>query len=279
MKMKNFFSKLKLTGKGFAAAVCVCLLAVGGAGIYSYTKVADRLNEQLISQNKNTSSDKAADKSSDDAQVNAEQTSVAKPEETTAAAEEAKDADVTVKSDAVYHRADVYSFNSESSEIVLSDTIENIEDNSFSYTMDPLTVYLFVFDGDSVIAEDDQTEGSDTTTVTTADVPEHVEVSGETRPNSDDPSQPDTTDMAETTTSVSVVGTDADGETITEVITESAATTVSDGDTAEEEDEEAEKKTVPKAAKVIIGVLVVAVFVIMLFILVSDNKTDKIDKH
>ena len=95
MKMKNFFSKLKLTGKGFAAAVCVCLLAVGGAGIYSYTKVADRLNEQLISQNKNTSSDKAADKSSDDAQVNAEQTSVAKPEETTAA-EEAKDADVTV---------------------------------------------------------------------------------------------------------------------------------------------------------------------------------------
>lgn len=93
--MKNFFSKLKLTGKGFAAAVCVCLLAVGGAGIYSYTKVADRLNEQLISQNKNTSSDKAADKSSDDAQVNAEQTSVAKPEET-AAAEEAKDADVTV---------------------------------------------------------------------------------------------------------------------------------------------------------------------------------------
>ena len=96
MKMKNFFSKLKLTGKGFAAAVCVCLLAVGGAGIYSYTKVADRLNEQLISQNKNTSSDKAADKSSDDAQVNAEQTSVAKPEETTAAAEEAKDADVTV---------------------------------------------------------------------------------------------------------------------------------------------------------------------------------------
>lgn len=95
MKMKNFFSKLKLTGKGFAAAVCVCLLAVGGAGIYSYTKVADRLNEQLISQNKNTSSDNAADKSSDDAQVNAEQTSVAKPEET-AAAEEAKDADVTV---------------------------------------------------------------------------------------------------------------------------------------------------------------------------------------
>lgn len=190
-----------------------------------------------------------------------------------------KDADVTVKSDAVYHRADIYSFNSESSEIVLSDTIENIEDNSFSYTMDPLTVYLFVFDGDSVIAEDDQTEGSDTTTVTTADVPEHVEVSGETRPNSYDPSQPDTTDMAETTTSVSVVGTDADGETITEVITESAATAVSDGDTAEEEDEEAEKKTVPKAAKVIIGVLVVAVFVIMLFILVSDNKTDKIDKH
>lgn len=190
-----------------------------------------------------------------------------------------KDADVTVNSDAVYHRADVYSFNSESSEIVLSDTIENIEDNSFSYTMDPLTVYLFVFDGDSVIAEDDQTEGSDTTTVTTSDVPEHVEVSGETRPNPDESSQPDTTDMAETTTSVSVVGTDADGETITEVITESAETAVSDGDTAEEEDEEAEKKTVPKAAKVIIGVLVVAVFVIMLFILISDNKTDKIDKH
>jgi murein DD-endopeptidase MepM/ murein hydrolase activator NlpD len=46
--MKKFdFSKF--TGKGLAIAVFVCLLAVGGAGIYSYSKVQDSLDNALMS--------------------------------------------------------------------------------------------------------------------------------------------------------------------------------------------------------------------------------------
>ncbi|MBQ8826519.1 MAG: M23 family metallopeptidase [Oscillospiraceae bacterium] len=71
--MKNFFGRL--SGKGIVAAVCVCLIVVGGAGIYSYNKVADKLNQQLLSSN--------AEKTPEmpDAPVNAEQTQVAKTTE------------------------------------------------------------------------------------------------------------------------------------------------------------------------------------------------------
>lgn len=71
--MKNFFGKL--SGKGMIAAVCICLVAVGGAGIYSYNKVADKLNQQLLSSN--------AEKTPPmpEAPVNAEQTQIAKTTE------------------------------------------------------------------------------------------------------------------------------------------------------------------------------------------------------
>ena len=74
--MRNFFSKEKLSGKGFAAAVAACLVIVGGAGIYSYNKVADKLNDQLIGSTKTVSDDASVT----EAPVNAEQTGVAKTE-------------------------------------------------------------------------------------------------------------------------------------------------------------------------------------------------------
>lgn len=52
--MKNIFSKENLKGKSFAIAVCLCLLTVCATGIYSYYKVAGRLNDSLIRQNKGT---------------------------------------------------------------------------------------------------------------------------------------------------------------------------------------------------------------------------------
>lgn len=76
INMKNFFSKENLGGKGFAIAVCVCLLIVGGVGIYSYKKVADQLNDQLIGNNPTA----ATQDDSDAAKANAEQTKVAKTE-------------------------------------------------------------------------------------------------------------------------------------------------------------------------------------------------------
>ena len=41
--MKKFFSKENLGSKGFITAVCVCVLAVGGIGMYSYSKVQQKL--------------------------------------------------------------------------------------------------------------------------------------------------------------------------------------------------------------------------------------------
>ena len=74
--MRNFFSKEKLSGKGFAAAVAACLVIVGGAGIYSYNKVADKLNDQLIGNTKAVSDEVSVT----EAPVNAEQTGIAKTE-------------------------------------------------------------------------------------------------------------------------------------------------------------------------------------------------------
>ena len=82
--MKKFFSKENLGAKGFISALCVCILAAGGIGLYSYKKAADKLNEELINANKPSVTEKA------DAaeQANVEQEQVKKtekqPEETTA---------------------------------------------------------------------------------------------------------------------------------------------------------------------------------------------------
>ncbi len=107
MSIKDFFSKDKHGGKGFAAAVCVCLLIVAGAGVYSYSKISDRLNDKLIAGNASTSDEK-----DDGAPASAEQTNIAKtqtkaPEETTVTAgteatekkvtEPSKDADISAE--------------------------------------------------------------------------------------------------------------------------------------------------------------------------------------
>ncbi|MCL2053303.1 MAG: M23 family metallopeptidase [Oscillospiraceae bacterium] len=49
--MKNFNIKKLLSGKGLAVTVCACFAVVGAAGVYSYTKLTNQLNNQLISNN------------------------------------------------------------------------------------------------------------------------------------------------------------------------------------------------------------------------------------
>ena len=75
--MNKFFGKL--SGKGFVAAMAICLVAVGGAGIYSYNKISDGINEKLIGQNGGSTLSSDSGKTSEVA-VNAEQTQVAKIE-------------------------------------------------------------------------------------------------------------------------------------------------------------------------------------------------------
>jgi len=71
-----------LSGKGLIIAVGACILAVGAAGYYSYTKISDKLNAEIIGENKDTLSagDPVADDPGGDAPANAVQTEIAKTE-------------------------------------------------------------------------------------------------------------------------------------------------------------------------------------------------------
>ena len=81
-----------LSGKGLIIAVGACILAVGAAGFYSYTKISDQLNAELIGNNSGTlSADAGTENKTQNAPVNAEQTDVAKTEETTATVTEAEE--------------------------------------------------------------------------------------------------------------------------------------------------------------------------------------------
>lgn len=97
--MKKFFSKENLGAKGFITALCVCILAAGGIGIYSYTKAADKLNDELINMNKPS----VTEKTDNAHQANAEQEQVKKtekPTEETTAASSSETTEQTQKNSA-----------------------------------------------------------------------------------------------------------------------------------------------------------------------------------
>ncbi len=187
-----------------------------------------------------------------------------------------KIASVSISSGTSFHTARVYRFDESSPEIVLADTVEDIENNSFEYIMNPLSVYLFEFDGNGIIDDEPDTDetsrASETSasTASSAEVHEHVDSSY--IPNAGDvttvPSE------TETVTSVSVVGTDASGDTITEIITETvtnppASETSASSETGTEDDA---RTAVPPFLKILGTALVAAVAVFMLVILLTDNK-------
>lgn len=85
MREVKFMSNSKfkignLSGKGLVIAVGACIIAVGAAGFYSYSKIADKLNAELISENSGTLS--ADGGSEEQTPVNAEQSNIAKKTET-----------------------------------------------------------------------------------------------------------------------------------------------------------------------------------------------------
>ncbi len=183
-----------------------------------------------------------------------------------------KEAKVKINSQAEYTSARIFAFDESSSEIKLVDTLEDIENNEFVYTMETLTAYLFEFDG-SNIHEDEITDAPDETALTTVseDEPEHVEVTDDTFTSVTEVSGTD--ELIEIVTSVSVVGTDDGGETITEIVTE-RVTNVAE-ETAPSEEPSEEERSVPKVYKIIVGVLVAAVLAAMVLVLVSDHAGQK----
>ncbi|MGN0600473.1 MAG: glycoside hydrolase family 44 protein [Oscillospiraceae bacterium] len=183
--------------------------------------------------------------------------------------------DFTIASSYDFEKAAVYSFDSTHSDIRLSDDNISISDNSFTFTAAPLSVSLIEFkceeifdDPDDVDDDNDESEASVTKTQSSASANsehEHVEVTAQTKQSIDDGADENVQ------TSISVVGTDDLGETITEIVTSVSKTE------ADKPAPETEPQTVPKAVKVIGIVLTAAVVAGIVFVLL-DNGGDKNDK-
>lgn len=198
-----------------------------------------------------------------------------------------KTADVTINCDTEYHSAKVYSFNEESPEIVLSDVIEEIDGNSFEFDMEPLTVYLFEFDGSTILEEEpaDTDITEDTEETVQGSEPEHVEVTSV--PENAVTEKPEVTAVTEITEvpedekTETVKDTSASAETaVTEVSgdapAETSAQTTEDVPPVVYDPEE--EKTVPKGIKIAVSLLVGAVVVYMLIIIVKEYFITKKDK-
>ncbi|MDE6132426.1 MAG: glycoside hydrolase family 44 protein, partial [Oscillospiraceae bacterium] len=191
-----------------------------------------------------------------------------------------KSAEININSVYDFESADVYSFDSESSEIVKAEESIDISENSFSFEMEPLTVYMLVFnaDGDILTVDpedipdtetseniqtgisEDVSVGtvSETTTVTTTTfVPEHVEATTYSAASVNE-STPSETEES-TSTAVPDDEADTDGT--------EATVTAADGTDTE--------RTVPKAVKVIVSILVGAVVLAMGYIVANDYVMSK----
>lgn len=209
-----------------------------------------------------------------------------------------KTADISINSNAVFESASVYSFGADSAEIVLSDDEITVSDNRFSFDMEPLTVYMLVFKGEKeIISADDPDE---TTPSETGDVTSEQDITAETSV-----SEPDTVTTVsvpghESSESNSSAGTSAP-EDVSVPAPESSGSTadpagpvteppapdggedspeasdLTDGSRSvkEEDDDEKEEKTVPKAVKTAVTVLVSAVILAMIYVIVQDRVLSK----
>ena len=92
----------KISGKGLAITGA-CVVAVAAAGVYSYSKISDKLNAELIGGNSGTLSADSADILPEEQQspVNVPKTDVAKTEETTAVTTEPPAESAAVTTEAV----------------------------------------------------------------------------------------------------------------------------------------------------------------------------------
>lgn len=187
-----------------------------------------------------------------------------------------KSAEINISSVYDFESADIYSFNKESSRIVKAEESIDISENSFSFEMEPLTVYMLVFNADGNILTVDPSDITDT------EVSENTQtvISGEvsTGAVSEASTVTATTFVPEyvdaTTYSAASVNKDTGTET-----GESVSTAVPADETEPDSTEETvttaaagtdTEKTVPKAVKVTVSALVGAVVLLMAYILVND---------
>lgn len=212
-----------------------------------------------------------------------------------------KNADITINSDASFESASVYSFNEDSAEIVLSEEEIDIEDNNFSFGMEPQTVYMLVFSGtEEIISVPEET----TSVSESGTDPEQTESQDRTDENDTEiTTRPPASETDGTTVSTyehvaaetySTAGTSASETTSGDNVSESPESFVTEppeadgeagsgavetaGGIGSEPEENDEEKTVPKALKTVIIILTAAVVLAMAYVIVQDRILSKNSK-
>lgn len=185
-----------------------------------------------------------------------------------------KETEIAISSAFDYDYANLYSFNAEHSDIIAADEPVKVTDCTLNFTAEPLSVTLIelkceeIFDDPDPDADSENVSTTRKSTSTATQDHEHVEVTAQTKQSSD------ISASTEIQSSVSVLGTDDYGETITSIVTE-IVTVSSDETEITEIKKEQEEKNVPKAVKIIGIVLTIAVAAAAVFVLIDDGHEKK----
>lgn len=200
-----------------------------------------------------------------------------------------KTADIYISSKAEFSETEVYSFGEDSPKIVKAEENIGVDNNVLTLEMEPLTVYMLVFDGSGEdILNDDERDNTETKisgTVTSVSESGTVSSADNTQVSA---SSENSGTAAESVRSEVTAGT-ADSGTNTDRMDAEAVTTPADGsgngftETASGgrtevslfPDERTGEKRVPAAVKVTVSALVAAVVIAMGYILVNDYLSRK----
>ncbi len=191
-----------------------------------------------------------------------------------------KTAEISITSGIDFTDAKVYFFDEESAEIRQADDITNIENNRFTLELQPRSVYMIAFNGQT-----EEIFGDDTTSVTEnssgTDVGTSANTDNERTPTVTSP-EPEHVDAstyssagtpAQTEETYESAGDSSDG-TITETASQSGEQPSNETETAPDEENKDQAK-VPAAVKAIVSLLVAAVVLALIYIPVSDIISQK----
>lgn len=198
-----------------------------------------------------------------------------------------KPASIKITSDTAYHSARIYRLDGESAEVVYDGAVENIEDNTFDFTMSPLSAYMLEFSSSEVMQEEDVTTAEpEETEVTT--VEEETEAMSETEVTEPEETAVSVTESAAVKTEEPTVFSEqvaAESSAAESISAESGAETdiappeesvssVTEVTTvtsvSEAGQEPADESKVPAAVKVIVILLVAAVGAAVVYVIITD---------
>lgn len=163
---------------------------------------------------------------------------------------------ISIDSPVKFVSASVYAFDEHNSEIRLVDKVTDIAGNDFEYTLSPLTVYMFEFNGDQVIENTDSSTDNHKTEPTES-----------------------ITQEVQTETGISESNEIITKESLNESTLEQLESTVTSvSEITESDDSEIPKKSVPVFVKIVVSVLVAAVIIIMVYVYFFECNKNKYKK-